>query len=755
MSLLLLNWPFCGFSTQPLPNTGYSRTCTSTKNRVWRGKTPSKTETRRAAAHIPGPRLPTQPFSTPHAVAGDAVPTLIVAGGHRLLPQFPAPHRLSAAKLPDLVQLRRNDRKPHSCTFPQSRPSFPRARVLEHPWPTYLSSRTQHDVPWQRHRDRREKLLDVADRFKHASPADKWFEAVKADPILAQQTTTWAGFSAVFQDRFKGAAPASKPPVQLEAELARMRINLAQLSKGTVRVNNNDIYVLVDFVERVREAVAEAAADQRNVGMWDFYVALPPTKIDIATAQFRVQKNMADQMEELQKKLSGMNVAAARITPAAPRVAPTAASTTKAPSPTPATPADQNAARSNARTAATQAQKAQLLVVLRECIRRTHPDTPAGRALHAADLATWDGKFGLVPRGTLQLERGVLTLWGRDVAAAPEVARWVRVALPFFETALRARGGSWLGRVELGAPATARVHVVEVVELKPWYENAKPDAAGDETPEELIDLYTVGSCANEDTSKPFLHCVIAEGLQGEKIRAMALFNTGALVAAMNQALFDRAKRRLGKIYPPTKRLRMAGGSIVSSTAHWEGTLEVDGLRAQGGFEVFDSHGGWSLLFSKPLQAAFGVVHDVAADIVTLNVDGRSAVIQNQHPDAVAKRRVDAAEAARREASTGMKSCAIPPARRVHSLSGSESTHVRSRSDDTQSTHPTPFADGLKDRVGNAAIHAASTGVTSCAIPPARGVPLSSTSENAYAYAPSGVQCNTEEDQQDQQDQQDG
>ncbi|KAJ7115586.1 hypothetical protein C8R43DRAFT_827633, partial [Mycena crocata] len=129
-------------------------------------------------------------------------------------------------------------------------------------------------------------------------------------------------------------------------------------------------------------------------------------------------------------------------------------------------------------------------------------------------------------------------------------------------------------------------------------------------------------------ARPFMHYVTLEGPQGEKNRVFSLFDLGAMVSAMDTKIHKRIKNRLGTTGPPTKRLRMADGRIIDSVAHWDGSCEIDGVRADGGFEVFDSGGGWDFLFGKPLQAAFGVIHDVAADSVTLNAHGRSATLRN-------------------------------------------------------------------------------------------------------------------------------
>ncbi|KAJ7816556.1 hypothetical protein B0H13DRAFT_2380350 [Mycena leptocephala] len=91
----------------------------------------------------------------------------------------------------------------------------------------------------------------------------------------------------------------------------------------------------------------------------------------------------------------------------------------------------------------------------------------------------------------------------------------------------------------------------------------------------LVDLYTV------DPRE-----------RGEKVRVLALFDSGLQVGAMDKGFFETVKRKLGKVNAPTKHLKMADGTLVDSVAHWEGLIEIGGARTHGGFEVFDSRGAW-------------------------------------------------------------------------------------------------------------------------------------------------------------------
>ncbi|KAJ7304812.1 hypothetical protein DFH08DRAFT_976412 [Mycena albidolilacea] len=67
---------------------------------------------------------------------------------------------------------------------------------------------------------------------------------------------------------------------------------------------------------------------------------------------------------------------------------------------------------------------------------------------------------------------------------------------------------------------------------------------------------------------------------------------------------------------------MASGQVMESEAMWEGMVEVEGVQAQGVFEVFDSGGGWEFLFGKPLQMTFAAVHNYKWDMVDIKAAGK-------------------------------------------------------------------------------------------------------------------------------------
>jgi hypothetical protein len=76
---------------------------------------------------------------------------------------------------------------------------------------------------------------------------------------------------------------------------------------------------------------------------------------------------------------------------------------------------------------------------------------------------------------------------------------------------------------------------------------------------------------------------------------------------------------------------MADGSIVPSQRRWEGAIELGGIMINGGFEVFNSKGGWDFLFGKPLLRQFKAVHDYRTGTITIKhpQTGHKVILHNQ------------------------------------------------------------------------------------------------------------------------------
>ena len=139
------------------------------------------------------------------------------------------------------------------------------------------------------------------------------------------------------------------------------------------------------------------------------------------------------------------------------------------------------------------------------------------------------------------------------------------------------------------------------------------------TEHDIVDLYTV-TRPDVNTSEgirelPFVHEVHLQGPKGEIVRVRAVFNDGAMICTMSIDIFKQVKHWLEGWLPSTRILRMANGALVPSQATWTGTFEIEGVKACGTFEVFDSSGGWSFLFGKPMLRAFKALHNYTTDTI--------------------------------------------------------------------------------------------------------------------------------------------
>ena len=87
---------------------------------------------------------------------------------------------------------------------------------------------------------------------------------------------------------------------------------------------------------------------------------------------------------------------------------------------------------------------------------------------------------------------------------------------------------------------------------------------------------------------PFIHNIQILGPKGEIIRVRALFDGGAMVAAMCTSIFYKVQHCLGNSAPSKHLLRMANGVIEPSKRRWEGLIKLGNVMANGQFEVFNS-----------------------------------------------------------------------------------------------------------------------------------------------------------------------
>ena len=154
----------------------------------------------------------------------------------------------------------------------------------------------------------------------------------------------------------------------------------------------------------------------------------------------------------------------------------------------------------------------------------------------------------------------------------------------------------------------------------------------------IFNLYSATSKIHEhasdtqDKSVPFIHPIVLKNTDSTAITTQALFDEGAMTGAMSTAMFNSIRHELKEWRPSSRALRMANGAVVRSEATWTGTINIENVEATGTFEVFNSQGGWSLLFGKPLLRAFKAVHDYTTDKVTISDNNVATTLHNHYYD---------------------------------------------------------------------------------------------------------------------------
>jgi hypothetical protein len=150
---------------------------------------------------------------------------------------------------------------------------------------------------------------------------------------------------------------------------------------------------------------------------------------------------------------------------------------------------------------------------------------------------------------------------------------------------------------------------------------------------EIVDLYAVMQ-QNKDTSNgmsevPFVHEVHLDRPKGEIVQVHAVFDDSAMICAMSTGVFSQVRHRLAGWQQSRRLLHMANGVLIPSQATWMGTFEIKGVKAHGTFKVFDSGGGWSFLFSKPMLQVFKAEHNYKQDTIQVRDSKQSATLMNQ------------------------------------------------------------------------------------------------------------------------------
>ncbi|KAG6852193.1 hypothetical protein C0991_002173 [Blastosporella zonata] len=149
----------------------------------------------------------------------------------------------------------------------------------------------------------------------------------------------------------------------------------------------------------------------------------------------------------------------------------------------------------------------------------------------------------------------------------------------------------------------------------------------------ILDLYETRdeNRGAQERAVPFYHELELRSCN-ETAWAWGHFDNGAMVDTMSTGLWEQIRETTSLLMPSLRRLRMANGLIVIPLGCWRGIIQLAGIEALVSLEVFDSAGGWELLFGKNLMQTFGVIHNYSTDGVTVNVGGKMAMLTNGHQD---------------------------------------------------------------------------------------------------------------------------
>jgi hypothetical protein len=150
---------------------------------------------------------------------------------------------------------------------------------------------------------------------------------------------------------------------------------------------------------------------------------------------------------------------------------------------------------------------------------------------------------------------------------------------------------------------------------------------------DMCDLYAVGGSGvvskNEPAERPFVHKVQLLGPKGEIVRVHVVFNDSAMICTMCAQIYKKVKHQLKGWQPSKCVLHMANGALVKSQAMWTGIVRLGSIQVQGTIEVFDSRGGWSFLFGKPMLRAFKANHDYELDTIQVRDSQSVTELTNQ------------------------------------------------------------------------------------------------------------------------------
>ncbi|KAI6011466.1 hypothetical protein PISMIDRAFT_119924 [Pisolithus microcarpus 441] len=98
---------------------------------------------------------------------------------------------------------------------------------------------------------------------------------------------------------------------------------------------------------------------------------------------------------------------------------------------------------------------------------------------------------------------------------------------------------------------------------------------------------------------------------------LAMVDNGAMINAIDTAMYHRVQERMNSLRPSRRMLRMADGSLVPSSGAWSGMLQWGASNTQATFEVFPSQGSWKMLIGKLLLDQLRAIHYYVKDSIQI------------------------------------------------------------------------------------------------------------------------------------------
>ena len=106
--------------------------------------------------------------------------------------------------------------------------------------------------------------------LKSDSPAEAWYND-KSTP-----KKTWAELEAEFRVKFPNIIKATKTKVEIERELAELKIKMEELGK-TEKYRGEEVYTHVIFAEKILDLAKQAKMEESTSGLWNVRDNLPET----------------------------------------------------------------------------------------------------------------------------------------------------------------------------------------------------------------------------------------------------------------------------------------------------------------------------------------------------------------------------------------------------------------------------------------------------------------------------------------------